>query len=153
MMIERALSSDAEKLATLHRSTRKAAMPWLPVLHAPDEVVWYFAHVVLPMEKVLIVRHGAEVMGFVAFDKGWLHHLYVAPERWGCGLGSELLNAAKTYSDYLQLWVFQKNTRARRFYSRHGFREREFTNGSNNEEKMPDIRMDWGTSGPGYDKS
>jgi ribosomal protein S18 acetylase RimI-like enzyme len=40
----------------------------------------------------------------------------------------------------LQLWAFQSNARARRFYERHGFEAVEFTDGNGNEERWPDVR-------------
>jgi ribosomal protein S18 acetylase RimI-like enzyme len=45
--------------------------------------------------------------------------------------------------DGLQLWVFQKNVGARRFYERHGFRLVELTDGAGNEENEPDARYEW----------
>lgn len=143
MTIDEALPADAEKIAMIHRSARQAAMPWLPVLHTPTEDLRYFKTIVLPSQKVLVAREGGRAAGFVSFDQGWLNHLYIAPDRWGLGLGTRLLDAAKSDSKYLQLWVFQKNARARQFYSTHGFCERELTDGGGNEEKVPDIRMDW----------
>jgi hypothetical protein len=35
---------------------------------------------------------------------------------------------------------------ARRFYQQHGFVPAEFTDGSGNEEREPDIRFRWQTS-------
>jgi ribosomal protein S18 acetylase RimI-like enzyme len=46
----------------------------------------------------------------------------------------------------LQLWTFQVNTPACRFYERHGFVEAGRTDGSGNEEREPDVRYSW--SGP-----
>ncbi|MDP9464580.1 MAG: GNAT family N-acetyltransferase, partial [Actinomycetota bacterium] len=40
----------------------------------------------------------------------------------------------------LQLWTFESNDRARRFYERHGFTAVEFTDGAGNEERWPDVR-------------
>ncbi|HEY1625475.1 MAG TPA: MmcQ/YjbR family DNA-binding protein [Streptosporangiaceae bacterium] len=44
----------------------------------------------------------------------------------------------------LQLWTFESNVRARRFYARHGFTVEERTDGSGNEERAPDMRYVWG---------
>ena len=54
-----------------------------------------------------------------------------------------LLNNAKTECDRLELWTFQANIGAQRFYMRHGFTEAERTNGAGNEEGLPDIRYVW----------
>ena len=43
----------------------------------------------------------------------------------------------------LGLWVFQSNDRAQRFYAARGFVEVERTDGRDNEEREPDVRMVW----------
>lgn len=49
--------------------------------------------------------------------------IHSLPESWGTGLGQEMLaEALKQVGDrQVWLWAFQKNTRARRFYEKHGF--------------------------------
>ena len=42
----------------------------------------------------------------------------------------------------LQMWTFQANGGARRFYERHGFVVMEATDGDN-EERAPDVRNEW----------
>lgn len=49
-----------------------------------------------------------------------LASLYVARTCWGTGLAARLLDAA-IGSAPAQLWVFEANGRARRFYEKHGF--------------------------------
>ena len=85
---------------------------------------------------------GIRILGFAA--PGWIEQLYVAPDRLGQGIGSRLVDLAKTRSpDGLTLWTFQVNERARRFYERHGFVAVELTDGSGNEERQPDVRYEW----------
>ena len=60
------------------------------------------------------------------------------------GAGSLLLLHAKAHGPgVLELWCFQANDKARRFYERHGFTPVAFTNGQRNEEKTPDVRYRW----------
>jgi len=143
MIIERASPADAHRIAEIHCDARLNAMPWLPLLHSPDKVRWYFETIVLPVEKVLIAREGVQAVGFISVAEGWLNHLYIDPERWGSGIGRRLLDEIRSEASYLQLRVFQQNLTARRFYFDRGFRECELTNGQHNEEKMPDARMEW----------
>ena len=42
-----------------------------------------------------------------------------------------------------QLWVFQQNANARRFYERRGFVLVRETDGSGNEERTPDALYAW----------
>ncbi|MGZ3218202.1 GNAT family N-acetyltransferase [Paracoccus sp. T5] len=143
MIITAASPTDAKTLAELHRVCRQKAMPWLPELHSPEEDLRYFETRVLPVETVLIAWEGGHAAGFVSFHQGWLNHLYVAPDCWRLGFGTRLLEAVRSDLSYLQLWVFQKNARARHFYTTHGFCEREATDGRYNEERVPDLRMEW----------
>lgn len=147
MVIGEASIADAETIAAIHVAARQEAMPWLPALYTPDEVRWYFETMVLPEERVLVAREGVKVVGFISASQAWLNHLYIAPDHWGAGVGSTLLDRVRADTCYLQLWVFQRNTRARAFYSSRGFSEREMTDGHRNEEREPDVRMDW--VGPG----
>ena len=63
---------------------------------------------------------------------------------WAWVRGTQLIDAAKaTAVDALELWCFQANERARRFYEARGFRPIRFTDGADNEERMPDVRYRW----------
>lgn len=48
----------------------------------------------------------------------------------------------------LQLWTFQSNRRAHRFYERHGFLPERWTDGATNRERAPDVRYGWYPDGP-----
>lgn len=64
--------------------------------------------------------------------------------RWACWLGDRFVALAKQRRpDGLQLWTFQVNGPARRFYERHGFAAVEETDGAGNEEREPDVRYVW----------
>jgi len=57
---------------------------------------------------------------------GELYAIYLAPEAVGTGVGHALLERAEASLAQLgytgaTLWVFEANTRARRFYERHGW--------------------------------
>ena len=43
----------------------------------------------------------------------------------------------------LELWCFQANERARRFYEARGFHAIRFTDGAENKERTPDVRYRW----------
>jgi GNAT superfamily N-acetyltransferase len=85
--------------------------------------------------------------GIIAFQEGWIRQLYVHPSAQGRGIGTELLGVAKEAFGRLELWTFQRNARARRFYEARGFVLAEETDGTRNEEKEPDARYLWTRSG------
>jgi GNAT superfamily N-acetyltransferase len=141
--IDRASSADADGLAATFGAARSRAMPWLPVLHSEEEDRLYFAGAI-GASDVLVVRREGEPIAFIALRDDMVAHLYVRPEFQRTGIGSALLEAAKSHRPSgLRLWVFQRNEGARAFYARHGFAEVELTDGSANEEREPDVLLSW----------
>lgn len=138
-----AAHADAAALAEIHIASRAAAMPWLAVVHSPEDVRRYFAVEVLPKADVWVARIDGQPAGFMARHERHLDHLYLAPGIWRQGIGSLLLEKAREDIDALELWAFQRNVGARRFYEAHGFVALQFTDGAENEEREPDVRYLW----------
>jgi putative acetyltransferase len=68
-----------------------------------------------------------EIVGFITLDlaSGHIDQLAVAPRHWGKGIAADLLNDAKRRAPgMLKLEVNRDNSRAVRFYERHGFLRR-----------------------------
>jgi GNAT superfamily N-acetyltransferase len=138
----RATAADADAVADVFLAAR-AAMTYLPELHTDDETRAFFGTVVSDAE-VWVVDADGGVAGFAALGRDELEHLYVQPRLQGRGLGTALLDVAKERRPSgLELWVFQPNEGARRFYERHGFELVRLTDGSGNEERVPDARYAW----------
>jgi len=148
--LRRAHQADAEFIAAIFTSSRRAAMPYLPLLYRDTEVLEWIKDVVLRQSSAtLAVSSDGEVGGFASVRSGVLEHLYVSPQLQGHGLGALLLAAAKEESPRgLRLHVFQLNLSARRFYERLGFKLVELRDGSSNEEGEPDAVYEWIGSGP-----
>lgn len=84
------------------------------------------------------------VLALLVLDPEWLHSLYVRPGHTGVGAGSALLDLAKALRPGgFGLWVFESNVRAQEFYRRHGLTVLRRTDGSGNEEGVPDLEMAW----------
>jgi ribosomal protein S18 acetylase RimI-like enzyme len=93
---------------------------------------------------IWLAEEDGRVVGFSGVKDEELTHLYIDPAAQNRGVGSALIEHAKTVSpERLWLWVFQQNEGARRFYERHGFRLVELTDGAGNMEKEPDARYEW----------
>ena len=138
----RAIAADADAVADVFLAAR-AAMTYLPDLHTDDETRAFFATVVAGAEVWVVDADGA-VAAFAALGRDELEHLYVHPRLQGRGLGTALLDVAKERRPGgLALWVFQPNEGARRFYERQGFGLVRLTDGSGNEERVPDARYAW----------
>ncbi|WP_244571291.1 GNAT family N-acetyltransferase [Mesorhizobium carmichaelinearum] len=115
------------------------AFDWMPVLHTPEEDLFFIRDIVLPRQKVTVAAAGSEIVGFIAVSGEWVEQLYLDPTWTGQGIGSRLLTDATAALPVVKLHCFQANTGARRFYERHGFRAESFGDGTTNEEGLPDI--------------
>lgn len=118
-------------------------LTFLPTLHTPEEDRAYFGGVVADREVWVWEEDGA-VLGFAALEDEELTHIYVEPDAHGRGIGGALIDRAKERRPGgFQLWVFQQNANARRFYERRGFVLVRETDGSDNEERTPDALYSW----------
>ena len=61
------------------------------------------------------------VKGMIQIENREIKKLFVEPVLQGNGIGSELLTYAIEKHNANTLWALEKNTRAIRFYERHGF--------------------------------
>ena len=138
MQIRPATTQDLVSIAQISRVARATAMPYLPDLHTPEQDLAFFKSE-LETSNCQVALESGEVVGFGCVRDGWLNHLYVSPSHQGQGIGSALLSH---FGDSIeQFWVFQRNTKAREFYIKHGFVEVELTDGSGNDEQEPDVRF------------
>ena len=143
MLIRRARVEDMPAVAVMHRQTMRTSLPFLPDLHTPEQDLVFFRDHLFPSNVVWLAEEDGAVTGYVARGDGWLNQLYVHPDHQGRGVGDALLATVMGGTDALQLWTFQQNHRARRFYEKRGFVLAELTDGSGNEEKTPDARYVW----------
>lgn len=119
---------------------------WMPQVHSPAQDL-EFCRGLVTDARVLVLRL-PQVAGFLARSGPVIAALYLAPDARGQGHGGRLLAAATALrlaegGRDLSLWTFQANHGARRFYSRAGFAEVEWTDGAGNDERLPDVRMIW----------
>lgn len=143
MAIRQLVREDAADAARLHRASFEERLPWLAGLHTPEEDRAFYENVVFDECEVWGAFEGDVLIAFVAFRQDWIDQFYVLPEHQGRGVGSALLAIAQSRFPRLQLWTFQKNAAARRFYEGRGFRVAEESDGLRNEEREPDMRYVW----------
>ena len=118
----------------------------MPDLHTRAEAIGFCGQMIDRGWVDVAMREG-RVCGFIARQDGFIQALYVADGARGQGVGTALVQQAQAQMRALELWTFQANTGAQRFYQRHGFVEVERTDGTRNEERLPDIRMTWKREG------
>jgi GNAT superfamily N-acetyltransferase len=142
--IRRADARDAATVAELWLQSFRAALPSVRLAHTDDQVRHWIRDVAIEQHETWLICVGDDIAGMMTLNDGDIDQLYLSPSRRGQGLGDLLIAHAKTrFPDGLRLWTFQVNHAAVAFYRRHGFRETTRTDGSDNEEREPDIRMEW----------
>lgn len=142
MTLRPAIPDDAPALGAVHIQAMRT-LTFLPQLHTTDEAVAWIATEVLPREQVWVSEADGDLAGYIAYTEAWINQLYVRPDHHGRGVGSALLAHVLAFRRPKQLWTFQQNLRARKFYEDRGFVLVKLTDGSGNEEKTPDALYEW----------
>ncbi|KQU91914.1 GNAT family N-acetyltransferase [Ensifer sp. T173] len=124
------------------------ATPWMPRIHQHADVERYYLETVFPERTVIVAERNDRVAGFMALSSDhYVTALYVDDVHRGVGVGSNLLKTARSLSaTELNLWTFEANGNAQRFYERQGFSAVSRTDGDN-EEGLPDILYHWRGAG------
>ncbi len=150
--VELRLAQPAQAAAAceLYLLSRRTFLPYAPVMHSPAEVQGWFESVLVP-RGVWLAWVEDQLAGLLVLDEQdglkWIDQLYLHPGFTGRGLGSQLVDFAKQHlGSPIQLYTFQQNLPARRFYERHGFIAMAFGDGSGNEENCPDVLYRWESS-------
>lgn len=147
-----AQAGDAPSLARLFIETRQTCFTFIEWDYDLGEITGHFQGHVLPRQVVWLAETDGTIHGFMALEHSCLDRLYVLPGMQGLGIGRALLEKAKTLRpEGLELWVFQENAQARRFYERNGFVLERLTDGRDNMEKCPDAFYTWRPAEPPND--
>jgi GNAT superfamily N-acetyltransferase len=140
-MIRRATPDDAPAIGELFVRARDQ-MTYLPRIS--DDVRPLLGGRFLAWAELWVAEEHGRIVGFAGVSGNELTHLYTDPPAQNRGVGTALLERVKSLRpEHLELWVFQKNEGARRFYERHGFRLVRLTDGSENMEREPDALYEW----------
>ena len=140
--VRRATPADTDEAAAVY-TAGFASMTFVPKLHTADEDREFVRNLIDTKETWVAERDG-HITGIATIDGGWLEQLYVHPSRHNSGTGSKLFAAlTERHHNGFQLWTFQANAGARRFYERHGCALVRMTDGADNEEKTPDALYVW----------
>jgi GNAT superfamily N-acetyltransferase len=143
-MIRTASPEDAEAVATVLIESRRTFLPFAPSPHPEPEVRQWVRNQLLPTQRVVVWQEDGSIVAVLATAEEpsvrWINHLYVLPGWSGKRIGTKLMQHAHgTLTKPIQLYTFQENAGARRFYERNGYVAIQFTDGQGNEEKCPDV--------------
>jgi GNAT superfamily N-acetyltransferase len=141
--IRRGGPGDARAAADLYLRARAAALRAGSIpqgVHGDEDVRAHFASHVVGDCELWVAEDDGAIAGILVLDGDFVDQLYVEPGLTGRGIGTALLAVAKRERPGgLQLWTFQSNAGAQRFYERHGFVAMRRTDGRDNEERAPDV--------------
>ncbi len=144
VVLRRAATTDADQIGDVWIAAFAATYDFPPV-HTETQIrAWLREMVMVQNETWVAVEPGGTIAGFMALEDDMLDQLYLRPGRTGQGIGSRLVTLAKARRPAgLDLFTFQANAGARRFYERHGFEVADLDDGDRNEEHQPDVRYRW----------
>ena len=141
--IRDATIADADAVAAVFSASFRT-LTFLPMLHSAAEDRRFIENMVFKDCHVIVAEGNTGIVSFLALKGQEVRLLYTRPDRIGRGAGTQLIEAVqKSGVRALELWCFQANIRARRFYEARGFHAIRFTDGADNEERMPDARYRW----------
>lgn len=139
-VITDATPADAPAIAAILGAWNRETA-WMPKLHSPAEDLGFAQHLIA--NRTTRVLRAPDVIGFLARLGDDVEALYLSPTARGQGYGAQLLAEAKAACPQLTLYTFQANLPAQRFYAREGFTEIARSDGADNDERLPDLRLVW----------
>ena len=117
-------TADEAAVIELWRQTWQEAYPTIDFSARLDWWRERWRNELVPSTAITVAEAAGALAGFVTVNRttGYLDQIVVAPQHWGAGVAEMLLGEAKRLSPRrLELHVNQDNTRAVRFYQKHGF--------------------------------
>ena len=147
-VLRAAMTDDADAVADVYLESRRLLVAFAPLAHTEGEVREWIRDKIIPSGHVTVAVVDRRVVGMLEAspdgDVGWIQQLYVHPDWIGNGVGSGMLEHAKAeLGAPIRLFTFQENHRSRHFYEHRGFRVVSFGDGSDNEERCPDVLYEW----------
>ena len=144
MIVRRFEDDDLEPVLALWHESRRRAHWDIPVhrTYTIDDDRGFMTGTMIPRNELWVAEREGRPVGFMAVMPGWVNQLYVAVEAQRSGVGSALIEYAKSLMDDIRLHTFQSNAPARAFYARHGFEEVAF-GVSDPPENEPDVLLRW----------
>lgn len=144
MNVRRFRDGDLEAVLALWHASRRRAHWHIPVhrTFTIDDDREFLVTRMLPRNELWVAERDGAPAGFMAVAPGWVNQLYVAVEAQRTGVGSALVEHAKSLMDDIRLHTFQANHAARAFYARHGFEEVAL-GVSDPPENEPDVLLRW----------
>lgn len=132
-MIRKLQKTDIKNVADIWLKTNIEAHNFIPSQYwkANFEAV----KEMLVQTEVYIYEDENKIQGFVGLTGDYIEGIFILCKAQSSGIGQQLLEHVKDIKNRLSLSVYQKNTRAVKFYQREGFEIQYETTDKNTSEK------------------
>lgn len=94
--------------------------PWLGQLNEFESVVQWWTGCLQYVDTSWVCEENGKVLGFCVRQDDNITGLYVSRDARGRGIGKHLLDMAKVDREWITVWAYEQNPRARKFYRREG---------------------------------
>lgn len=120
-MIRKMQEEDLGEVAHIWLDTNLKAHSFIAAQYWKDN--WAAVKEQLAQAEISVYEEGdqSEIKGFVGLQDHYIAGIFVRSSAQSVGIGKLLLDYAKSGWEQLTLSVYQKNTRAVKFYQREGF--------------------------------
>ena len=118
-MIRELQKSDVDRVADIWLKTNLSAHSFIPEQYWKSN--FDAVKEMLPQAEVYVYENDREIQGFVGLCEKHIEGIFVCSEAQSHGIGKLLMDYIKNKKSELSLNVYQKNTRAIKFYKREGF--------------------------------
>lgn len=119
-MIRSFRESDSKEIETLYEKSNSAVSLNVPSGFFKKDKKKFTSSTIRQC-KNLVFEDKNRIVGIISYSCDYIEGLFVAPEFWNTGIGSELLNRALGERKELHLQVYSDNARAVEFYRKRGF--------------------------------
>ena len=94
--------------------------PWLGPLNDFERVVEWWTGCLLHVDTSWVCEDSGKVVGFCVRQDDNITRLYVSRDARARRIGKHLLDMAKVDREWITVWAYEQNPRARKFYRREG---------------------------------
>ena len=118
-MIRKLLNTDIDRVADIWLKTNLKTHYFISNQYWKSN--YELVKEMMSQSEVYVFEVDKMIQGFVGLNNEYIEGIFVSAEMQSQGIGKILLNYVKGKRNKLILNVYQKNTRAVRFYQREGF--------------------------------
>lgn len=119
IMIRKLQKADIERVSEIWLDTNRKAHNFISARYWEDN--FEAVKEMLLLAEVYVYEEENKIQGFVGLSEDYIEGIFIWREAQSRGIGKKLLDFVKELRKQLRLGVYQKNTRAVKFYRRENF--------------------------------